>query len=393
MTLKPTISLSLVALLLAGCMTQSSSIAAAQHKVPNSAAIDAVVEQLMSDEDVKGMAVAVIEQDEILHLNAYGFRNVEKGLPLEIETIMYGASLTKAAFAYFVLQLVDEGKLDLDTRIGAYLPKPLPEYEWWSSLEGDEQWERLTPRIILSHTTGLNNLRYFEPDQNLTFHFEPGTHYAYSGEGINILQSVIEEGLGLNVKDEMKRRLFEPFGMPNTSLQWREDFAENLADGYAIDGSFEPHDERSYVSASGSMDTTIADQARMWRAMLAGEGLSEEIRAAWIAGNFPIRTHQKFPSIPMHGTTTSRRDAISLSAGLGVETWMGPGGPQFAKGGHNDWTGNLVICQEVERRCIVMLANSVRAETIFPRVVELVLGETSYPWWWTYPSLHDRRRQ
>jgi CubicO group peptidase (beta-lactamase class C family) len=354
--------------------------------------LDAKIERLMADEEVPGLAIAVIEGDQITHLKSYGFRNVEQALPLLTDTVMYGASLTKAAFAYMVLQLVDEGRLDLDRSIADYLEKPLPTYPDWESLRGDERWRSLTPRIILTHSTGLANLRFLEPDQNLKFHFTPGKQFAYSGEGFYLLQFVLEEGLGLEVKAEMQKRIFERFGMTRTDLQWREDFANNLADGYALDGVFEPHDQRSWVSASGSMDTTIADQARLWRGMLAGEGLSTKMRAEWVRPQLPIRSARKFPTIENVDTTDPRSAAIKLSAGLGVETWQGPNGLHFEKGGHNDWTGNLVICQEAKRRCLVMLSNSVRAEIIYPKIAALVLGETRYPWWWTYPELHSKRR-
>jgi CubicO group peptidase (beta-lactamase class C family) len=76
-------------------------------------ALDARIEALMAREQVVGMAVAVVERGEITHIGAYGYRNRENTLPLETDTIMYGASLTKAAFAYMVMQIVDEGRLDL----------------------------------------------------------------------------------------------------------------------------------------------------------------------------------------------------------------------------------------------------------------------------------------
>lgn len=376
-----------VLLLLSACATGA---AADTVPTPRNPAWDAEIERLMAAEDVKGLAVAVIEGDQITHVAAYGLRNVERALPLETDTIMYGASLTKAAFAYMVLQLVDEGRIDLDRPVADYLDAPVPSYADWTSLEGDEDWRRMTVRHVLTHSTGLTNLRFLEPDQDLRFHFPPGEGYAYSGEGFYLLQFALEEGLGLDVKAEMQARVFDRFAMPNTDMQWRDDFADNLADGYAMDGSFEPHDERSWVSASGSMDTTIADQARMWRGMLTGEGLSPQMRAEWVRPQLPIRTATKFPSLPVRPATDSRSEVIGLSAGLGVETWQGPRGPTFAKGGHNDWTGNIAICQEVERRCVVLLANSVRAEIIFPRIVEMILGETNYPWWWTYPTLHGQ---
>jgi CubicO group peptidase (beta-lactamase class C family) len=354
--------------------------------------LDDRIEALMKQEEVKGLAIAVIDGRQITHVKAFGYRNVEWKLPLETDTIMYGASLTKAAFAYMVLQLVDEGKLDLDRPISEYLPRPLPSYKEgdrsWGSLEGQEDWRLLTPRILLTHSSGLANLRFLEPGQKLRFHFKPGHGYAYSGEGYYLLQFVLEEGLGLDVKAEMQRRIFDRFGMPNTDMQWRADFGSHLADGYTMDGSFVPHDERSNVSASGSMDTTIADQARMWRGMLAGEGLSNKMRAEWVRPQLPIRTAYKFPTIEASTTHDPRTAAIDLEAGLGVDSWRGPHGRSFAKGGHNEWTGNIVICQEVEDRCIVLLSNSVRAEIIYPRIVKLVLGNTGYPWWWTYPDLH-----
>lgn len=58
----------------------------------------------------------------------------------------------------------------------------------------------------------------------------------------------------------------------------------------------------------------------------------------------------------------------------------------WSKGGHNSWTANMVICQETKKRCLVMLANSVRAELIYPEITEWVLQETESPWWWEYPE-------
>lgn len=368
---------------------------ASQAPTISTSVLDDRIMALMKEEDVKGLAIAVIDGRKITHVKTFGYRNVERRLPLETDTIMYGASLTKAAFAYMVLQLVDEGKLDLDRPISEYLPKPLPSYtesaRSWGSLEGQEDWTLLTPRILLTHSSGLANLRFLEPAQKLRFHFRPGRAYAYSGEGYYLLQFVLEEAFGLDVKAEMQRRIFDRFGMPNTDMQWRADFATNLADGYTMDGTFVPHDERSNVSASGSMDTTIADQARMWRGMLAGEGLSKEMRAEWVRPQIPIRTAFKFPTIEASTTYDPRASTIDLEAGLGVESWQGPSGRAFAKGGHNDWTGNIVICQQANDRCIVLLSNSVRAEIIYPEIVYMVLGRTDYPWWWTYPELHDSK--
>jgi CubicO group peptidase (beta-lactamase class C family) len=370
---------------LAGCAT--SALPAAQRI--DGEALDARIEALMAREQVVGMAVAIVDRGEITHTGAYGLRNRENALPLQTDTIMYGASVTKAAFAYMVMQLVDEGRLDLDRSIADYLPRPLPELEDYTDLAGDERWRLLTPRILLTHRSGFANMRWLDEDQKLRFHFTPGEHYAYSNEGIWVLQVVLEQGLGLDVGAEMQRRVFDRFGMTRTSMQWRDDFASNLADGYAMDGTFEPHDRRDNVAAAGSMDTTIQDQARMWRAMFAGEGLSRRARAEWVSAQFPIRTRQKFPTIQFFSTTDTRGEASNLSASLVGETWNGPNDRYFSKGGHNDWTGNLVICAERQQRCLIMFGNSVRAEVIYPEIVEMVFGETHFPFWWIYPELQS----
>lgn len=377
----------ILAAALAGCVT--SALPAPQRL--DSTTLDARIETLMAREHVVGMAVAVVDHGDVVHLNAYGLRNRDNVAPLEIDTIMYGASVTKAAFAYMVMQLVDEDRLDLDRSIADYLPRPLPELEDYTDLAGDERWRLLTPRILLTHRSGFANMRWLDEGQRLRFHFTPGEHYAYSNEGIWVLQVVLEQGLGLDVGAEMQRRVFDRFGMTRTSMQWRDDFAGNLADGYAMDGTFEPHDRRDNVAAAGSMDITITDQARMWRAMFAGEGLSPAARTEWVAAQFPIRTRQKFPTIQFFNTTDTRGEASNLSASLVGETWNGPNDRYFSKGGHNDWTGNLVICAERQQRCLIMFGNSVRAEVIYPEIVELVLGDTDFPFWWTYPELQASR--
>lgn len=351
---------------------------------PASVPSDEEVRRLMARENVQGLALAVIDRGQVASVKAYGKRNAERGLPLTPQTVMYGASLTKAAFAYMLLQLVDEGKLDLDAPLPALLPLPLPAYDkqpWdYSSLANDERWRRLTPRILLTHSSGFANFRWLEPDRKLRFHFDPGTRYAYSGEGFYILQLVVERGLGLDTGREMQRRVFDRFGMRNTSMQWRTDFADNLADGYTLDGRMEPHDERSRPSAAGSMDTTIEDQARLWAGVMRGEGLSAASRAMMVTAQLPIDSASQFPTLSASRGTWPQ----SLAAGLGVVSFLDRSGPAWFKGGHNDSTGNMVLCLERGQRCVVMLANDVRAERIYPELARRVLGETDMPWRWEY---------
>jgi CubicO group peptidase (beta-lactamase class C family) len=373
----------LVLLTAAGCATLPHNPA-----VPDAAAIDAEAQRLMARENVQGLALAVITGGEVAHVAAYGRRNVERNLPLTTDTIMYGASLTKTAFAYMLLQLVDEGRLKLDTSVAELLPRPLPEYADYTDLTRDERWRALTPRILLNHTSGLANFRWLEADKRLRFHHDPGSRYGYSGEGFYILQLMLEQGLRLDVGKEMQTRVFDRFGMTNTSMSWRPDFATNLADGYGRDGAMEPHDERSGASAAGSMDTSITDQARLWAGIVRGDGLSATSRAELVRPQFPISSSHQFPTLM---TETEPRNAeIGLAAGLAVVTFRDTTGPAWFKGGHNEWTGNMVICLEDRKRCVVMLANDVRAERTYPALARMILGETRMPWTWEYEWLREQ---
>ena len=372
---------------LVSCLS-ACAVSGLSTAVAPASSIDTDVQRLMRRENVQGMALAIIDAGKVVHVGAYGQRSVERQLPLTTSTIMYGASLTKTAFAYMLLQLVDEGRLDLDRSIADLLPRPLPEYEDYGDLKGDERWRLLTPRIILNHTTGFANFRWLDPDKRLRFHHTPGSRYGYSGDGFYILQLAIEEGLGLDVGKEMQSRVFDRFGMTNTSMTWRAAFAANLADGYGRDGSMEPHDERGSVSAAGSMDTTIEDQAKLWAGIVRGDGLSRRSRAELVRPQVPITSAHQFPTLAT--ATNSHNAAIGLAAGLGLVTFSDQGGLAWFKGGHNDWTGNMVICLEKGQRCVVMLANDVRAERIYPEVARMVLGKTRMPWNWEYEWLATR---
>lgn len=171
--------------------------------------------------------------------------------------------------------------------------------------------------------------------------------------------------------------------MKNTSMMWRPDFAENLADGWKADGSVEPHDERSKVRAAGSMDTSIRDFAQFAAGFMRGDGLSVGSRAEMLKAQLPINTKSQFKSLQPELPPDQRWKG--LAAGLGVITFEGAQGRGFFKGGHNDSTANMLACVERGRRCVVVLSNDVRAEAAFPALIDSILGDTGLPWHWEYP--------
>jgi CubicO group peptidase (beta-lactamase class C family) len=363
--------------------------------IPRFSSVDAQAHAVMTETGGKGVAIAIIDHGRVQYVQAYGVRNAA-GDPLRTDTVMYGASLTKTLFAYTVLQLVDQGKLSLDTPLADYLDKPLPEYGPdpvhpdkygpYRDLADDPRWKKITARMVLTHSTGFANFAFAEPDKKLRIHFDPGTQYSYSGEGMILLQFVIEhgrkdKGLGLDL-GQLTQANFDRFGMARTSLQWRPDFRPNLADGFNDQGQPGAHDEREKVRVAGSMDTTITDLSKFVAALSRGQGLSVASYAEMQKPQLHIGTATQFPNFgKVLQPDQQRKD---LFAGLGVIVFKGPQGPGFYKGGHDEQTANTMVCLERSERCVLILSNDVRVEAGFAKLVRFILGDTGVPYGWEY---------
>ncbi|HSX62071.1 MAG TPA: serine hydrolase domain-containing protein [Tahibacter sp.] len=386
--------LALLTIAMCACAGPSRTLRRADGQVLDTQRVDAKVAQLMQAAQVPGLALAIVADGRVVHLKAYGSRDLERGLPLQTDTVMYAASLTKAMFAYVVMTLVDEGRIDLDRSIAEYLPKPLPDYEKYADLAGDERWRELTPRRLLSHTSGFSNFRFFTPDGRydehgkLAFHVEPGTRYAYSGEGINLLQFVIEQGLGLDLAKLVQERVYDRYGMRRSGMTWRDDFAGNVAIGYAADGKALGHRQRRGVRAAGSMDTTPADYAAFLAAMQRGDGLSAKARDEMFAAQVRIDSKRQFPSLAPETSDDNR--AIDLAYGLGWGRYVSPFGVvNFKEGGDDGWSNYSAL---VDGRGIgvLVMSNSDNARGIFKYLVDAVLGDTCMPWYWEGYIPYDR---
>lgn len=350
--------------------------------------LDAEFARLMNAARVPGLAVALIENGRVTQVHAYGYANVEARRPLRTDTIMYGASLTKAAFAYMVMQLVDEGVLALDAPLPTLLNQPLPEYPKYADLRNDERWRQLTPRMLLSHTSGLLNWRFINDNKQLDFKYPPGSRYVYSGEGLNLLQVVVEERTGKPLEDLMRERVFERFNMRDTSMVWRKALEGRETAHYAKDGAVIAHQRRSSARAAGSMDTTITDYANFMAGVLRGEGLSARAYQEMLSPQLAIVSLQQFPS-HWPGDTDLWR-GIGLSIGLGWPLYQSPLGPAFFKEGNDDGTNNFALGFTRGRNGIVMLSNSSNAQAMFLPAVEYVYGKTCLPWFWMNYIPYDR---
>jgi len=335
---------------------------------------DSIVQQLMDSAHVTGICIGMIRDNQVIFTRAYGYRIKEQHLLNDTSTCFYAASLSKAVFAYLVMQLVEKGVLSLDTPIARYLPKPLPDYENYRDLAGDDRWKQITPAMCLSHTTGFPNWLQFNPNDNkkLEIFFTPGSRYAYSGEGIYLLQMVIETITGRSLEDLAKEMVFVPLNMTRTGYVWHPAFETDYAVGYDEKGDSLRKRRRTTAGAAGSMETTISDYTKFMAAVMQNDhGMFKPV----------IRIHSlhQFPSL--RNDTTSANEKIDLSYGLGWGLYKTPYGNAFFKEGHDDGWVHYGIGIPSAGRALVIMCNSSNGEKIFNRLCEKLLG-VEIPWQW-----------
>jgi CubicO group peptidase (beta-lactamase class C family) len=335
----------------------------------------------MGNAEVTGLCLGIINDNKVAYVKSYGYRNKAENQLNDTATCFYAASLSKPLFAYLVMQLVDKGVINLDKPLFTYLPKPLPEYENYKDLSGDDQWKLITARHCLDHTTGFPNGRQSNPHNNkkLEIFFTPGERYAYSGEGLYLLQFVIETVTGRQLEDLAQENIFKPFGMARTSFIWQPSFETNYAVGYDMNEDPLPKNKRTKANAAGSMETTITDYTRFVEAVMQGKGLSQKSKQEMLLPQIGIYTKHQFPSL--NNDTTSENKNIQLSYGLGWGLFKSPYGWAFFKEGHDDGWEHYNINFPDKRTSVIIMTNSSNGESIFKELVEELAGVT-IPWEW-----------
>ena len=115
--------------------THAQSIKRIDNSILSIQALDSEIKRLKNAGNVHGLTVSIITKDSILFQKAYGARNLKEKLPLETSHNFYAASLSKPLFAFIVMKLVEENKIDLDKPLVEYLENPLYTYEFQNDYE------------------------------------------------------------------------------------------------------------------------------------------------------------------------------------------------------------------------------------------------------------------
>ena len=320
-----------------------------------------LVERQVRDGRVRYAALGVARGEDLLRADGWG-REGRFSEPVRFLI----ASITKPITATAVMQLVEDGVLDLSEPIRRYLPEFEPE----PPSAGEPGGEAITTWHVLTHTSGLGDLGpdyidtrrpsprdVYEWVLRSRLRFAPGSRYEYASDSWYLLAELVRRLGGLTLAEHIRRRILEPLGMAATTFDPAEPGPEPLPLGGYFDryGSFLPIATRYFVSLgmpAGGLWSTPHDLTRFGRAMMAGGALDGVRVLGRSFVDLMTREHTRDvldrgdpPQPPRYGLGWRR---IGQTAGL-------PLGP--AAVGHDGATGGSLVIDPENDLVVVYLRN------------------------------------
>jgi len=245
----------------------------------------------MKEWKVVGAAVLIIRDGEVIFSEGFGYRDLEKKLPVDSKTVFPIASCTKTFTSFAVGLLMDDGRVDPDKPVRQYYPG-LMMFDKYAT-------ENITPRDVLCHRSGLprhdkvwlysglsrrdliSKIRYLQPAYGFREKFQYNNIiYAVAG-------TILEEVSGMSWEDFTKERIFKPLGMKNSSLSIDEmKKSDNYSLPYRVKpGKSSPGDNASLenqveridyqpvftTGPSSSINSNLEDMSR-WLLLHMNEG-------------------------------------------------------------------------------------------------------------------------
>jgi CubicO group peptidase (beta-lactamase class C family) len=352
--------------------------------------------RLLELASVPGLALAVADGGKVWR-RGFGHAIEDPVRPVSDQTVFEAASLGKPLFAYAVLRLVDAGLLDLDRALYDYLPV---------AEANTPRMKRVTPRHVLSHTTGLPNWR--QQPGLLDPAVEPGREFRYSGEAYFYLQRVVEAVSGRPFARLMREQVLDPLEMKQSSFVWLPEFESRMAAGY--DGQ---ENRLDVQAAIGRRTLAIAqdwgkpltewryeDSARavplvnpQWPAMplyMVPNAAASLLTTANDYAKFLVRLVAHSPARGLDLKPATRRAMVTpqvrlnsaLHWGLGWGIQRDENGEVLWHWGANNSFRNFVIADPANDRAIVVLTNSENGPRIYERVIVAVTGHDHPAFLW-----------
>ncbi len=235
------------------------------------------IPQLMADQGIPGLSVALVDGDRVLWAEGFGTTDGAGSSPITPDTMFSVQSMSKLFTATAVMQAVGAGRLDLDEPITTYLP----DFTVHSAFEQYPE-RKITLRMLLSHTAGftheapIGNNFDLEPgtfDEHVRsisdtwLRYPVGTGYAYSNLGIDVAGAILERTSGRPFADVMRQSLLSPLGMDRSTFDRSEIAAAvDRAIGHSAPAPNVPLYEP--MTAAGGLYSSAADLARFLRFQL-----------------------------------------------------------------------------------------------------------------------------
>lgn len=244
------------------------------------ALLDALVQREMTDKELPGVSIALVDDRQIVWQKGFGFSNPQTKAPITADTVFRVGSVSKLFTDLAIMQLVEQGKLDLNAPVTNYLPDFKPRNSFNKAI---------TLRQLMSHRAGLVRESpigsYFDstaPSLRETVNslnrtslvYAPETRAKYSNAGIAAVGYVLEKTQNEPFAGYLKRTLLEPLGMPRSSFQPTPEITKNLAKAemWTVFGkTFDAPVFELGIAPAGCMYTTTGDLAHFASALFADD--------------------------------------------------------------------------------------------------------------------------
>ncbi len=290
--------------------------------------------------------------------------------PADESSIFQAASLSKPIFAYIVMKMVDRGEIDLDT--------PICQYTDMERFEDKEMAAILTPRMVLSHVTGLPNWAASPssdewPTSTIHFKYPADSCFSYSGEGFAYLQRAVEAIRGASLDEIAGEEVFKPLKMNSTSYGWLPHYDSIALDGFNRAAENRGQGRHPRENSAYTLRTNAIEYVLFLRALMEGKGLSAASHTEMLA-----------PQVHAIRYADNHRDCDSTiwwALGLGAiysDTTAAKKGVDPRYYYHWGDNGNfkaLFVFRPEDRRGIVYFTNSANGHDVVNAVIESTFGE------------------
>lgn len=241
------------------------------------AKFDAEMSQMLKELGVPGVSLALLDQGRVVYEQAYGVKKASSSEKVDLGTVFEACSLSKSFLVFLVYKLVEEGKLDLHTPMYHYL-EPGP------SLDYDPRYKSITPHMILSHSSGLEDWSGQNKPDSMEILNDPGKKFHYSSLGYNYLSAALEQILKKPYDEYMPEFVFKPLGFTHSFTRFSSDSTQagnpespaNYASGHTPFEKELPKWKNYESVPSSAVSTSAGDYARLILYLTDAKHLSAE---------------------------------------------------------------------------------------------------------------------